>query len=76
MGKMYVPKGVTTCISADVKMTVKIRDNYYSVAGHEERSLPAEDVNLEYEWNSLYDELYDTVAGQLRSIKASIKNKK
>lgn len=77
MGKMYVPKGITTCISADVKMTVKIRDNYYSIAGHEERSLPAsEDVNLEYEWDDLYDELYDTVAGQMRSIKASVKNKK
>lgn len=76
MGKVYVPKGITTCISADVKMTVKIRDNYYSVTGHEERSLPAEDVNLEYEWDDLYDELYDTVADQLRNIKASFRNKK
>lgn len=76
MSKTYVPKGITTCISADVKMTVKIKDNYYSIAGHEERSLPAEDVNLEYEWNDLYDELYNTVASQVREIRASLRTKK
>ena len=75
--KMYVPKGVTTSISADIKMTVKIRDNYYSVAGHEERSLPAtEDVELEKEWEFLYDELYNEVALQLNDIKKSIRPKK
>lgn len=75
--KMYVPKGVTTSISADIKMTVKIRDNYYSVAGHEERSLPAtEDVELEKEWEFLYDELYNEVALQLNDIKKSIRLKK
>ena len=75
--KMYVPKGVTTSISADIKMTVKIRDNYYSVAGHEERSLPAtEDVELEKEWEFLYDELYNEVALQLNNIKKSVRPKK
>lgn len=75
--KMYVPKGVTTSISADIKMTVKIRDNYYSVAGHEERSLPAtEDVELEKEWEFLYDELYNEVALQLNDIKKSVRPKK
>lgn len=75
--KMYVSKGVTTSISADIKMTVKIRDNYYSVAGHEERSLPAtEDVELEKEWEFLYDELYNEVALQLNDIKKSVRPKK
>lgn len=75
--KMYVPKGVTTSISADIKMTVKIRDNYYSIAGHEERSLPAtEDVELEKEWEFLYDELYNEVALQLNDIKKSVRPKK
>lgn len=75
--KMYVPKGITTSISADIKMTVKIRDNYYSVAGHEERSLPAtEDVELEKEWEFLYDELYNEVALQLNDIKKSVRPKK
>lgn len=75
--KMYVPKGVTTSISADIKMTVKIRDNYYSVAGYEERSLPAtEDVELEKEWEFLYDELYNEVALQLNDIKKSVRPKK
>ena len=76
MASKYISKGITTSISADVKMTVKIRDDYYSICGHEERSLPAENVNLEYEWNDLYDELYDVVGEQIRNIKASFRRKK
>lgn len=75
--KMYVPKGITTSISADVKMTIMIRNNYYSVAGHEERSIPnTEDIDMEKEWQFLYEELEDTVSTQLQQIKDSLKLRK
>lgn len=75
--KMYVSKAKTTVISADVKMTVKIRDNYYSVAGHEERSVPPDDdVELDKEWEFLYEELYNEVEMELREIKASVRTKR
>lgn len=75
--KMYLPKSTTTNISADIKMTVKIADNYYSVTGHEERSVPASDeVELDKEWEFLYDELYDEVASQIQQIKDAFKKRK
>lgn len=75
--KMYIPKGVTTSISADIKMTIMIRNNYYSVAGHEERSIPdSPDVDIEKEWEFLYEELENSVAMELQQIKDNLKPKK
>lgn len=76
MRKLYTPKGVTTSISADIKMTIMIRNNYYSVAGHEERTIPQDpDVDIEKEWEFLYEELQDSVAQELQQIKDSLKIK-
>ena len=75
--KIYVPKGITTSISADIKMTIMIKNNYYSVAGHEERSIPeSDDVDLEKEWEFLYEELENSVAAELQQIKDALKSKK
>lgn len=77
MAKRYVPKGKTTVISADIKMTIMVRNNYYSVAGHEERSIPdTEDVDIQKEWQFLYEELQDTVSLELQEIKDSLKIKR
>ena len=74
---MYRPKGITTNISADIKLTVNVRNDYYSVAAHEERTFPEnEDIDLDLEWEFLYDHLYDVAATQLQEIKDSLRRKR
>lgn len=58
--RMYTPKAKTTSISARVKLTVKVFDNYVSVEGNEERTVPDVDkVNLDKEWQFLWDNVYN-----------------
>lgn len=73
----YVPQAVTTGISADVKMTVKIRDNYYSVTAHEDRTVPPnEDVNLHKEWQCLYESIYGECLDRIEEIKEAFGSKR
>lgn len=75
--EVYVQKAVTTGISADVKMTIKIRDNYYSVNAHEDRTVPdSPDVNLHKEWVLLYNSVYDECVERLGEIKEALGRKK
>lgn len=75
--EVYTQKAVTTGISADVKMTIKINDNYYSVTTHEDRTLPTNtDVNLQEEWDFLYESIYNVCAEQILQIKEQLTDKK
>lgn len=56
--KIYTPKAVPTVIAATTSTTLKLRDNYFKVEVHEERSVPADsDVDMNREWEFLFDEL-------------------
>ena len=75
--KKYVPKAKTTTISAHVKMTLKVRDNFISVEGAEERSVPdEEDVNVGKEWDALWDSVFSTCDEEMALILQDMKAKK
>ena len=75
--KKYVPKAKTTTISAHVKMTLKVRDNFVSVEGQEERSVPTdEDVNVGKEWEALWDSVYATCDEEMTLILKDMKVRK
>lgn len=56
----------TTTIRAELKITPKIKDTYYSFCYSEERQVMDED-NVEQEKNKLWDDVYNTVANQINS---------
>lgn len=75
--KMYRPKGKPTLISADVKMTINVRNDYFSVSAHEERTFPEnEEIDLDMEWQFLYEHLHDVAYEELQEIKDSFKRKR
>lgn len=65
--KVYTQQAVTTTITADVKMTIKIGDNYYSVNTREERSVP-ETADVEREWDFLYESVYNKCGSEILNI--------
>lgn len=73
----YVPKATTTTISARVKLTVKIKDNFISVEGNEERSVPnTSDVNVGKEWDVLWEDVYEVCDKELSQIVKEMTRKK
>ena len=75
--KPYQVKATTTSISAHVKITLKVRDNFVSVEGIEERSVPTDvDVNVGKEWDALWDSVYATCDEELALILKDMKVKK
>lgn len=75
--KIYTPKATPTAIAATVSSTLKLRDNYFKVEVHEERSVPAEvDVDMEREWQFLLDELNTVCDDQTDEIIKSFRIKK
>ena len=70
----YTPKAVPTSISARVKLTLKVRDNFISVEGNEERTVPQDvDVNMGKEWEALWDDVYATCDDALADILKDMK---
>lgn len=66
---MYESKAVTTTIKAESKVTIKIRDNFYSVTYAEERTVPdVEGVDVETERNLLFDDVNKIVDAQAEEI--------
>ena len=75
--KVYKQKAITSTISADVKMTVKLGDNYFSISGHEERTVPNEpDVELDREWEFLWDNVYEECDKEMEKVLQEFDNKK
>ena len=59
----------TTMIRGTSRMSVKIRDNYYTVEFTEERSVPNNpNIDLEQEKQLLFDSVQDTVYSQVQEI--------
>lgn len=66
---IYEQKAITSSISAKVKLTMKINDNYISVEGNEERTVPdTTGVNMDKEWRFLWDNVYDVCDAELAKI--------
>ncbi len=73
--KAYTQQAVTTGISADVKMTIKINDNYFSVSAHEDRTVP-ETANVDKEWEFLYESVYNVCAKEILEIQEQFSGRK
>ena len=66
---MYESKAITTTIRAESKVTLKIRDNFYSVTFTEERTIPdVEGVDIESERSILFDDVNKIVDDQATEI--------
>ena len=72
---VYKSKAKVKSISANSSATLKIKDNYFKVEAHEEREFPgnAEDIDMNKEWQFLFDELNSVVDTQIDEI-IKIKN--
>lgn len=65
----YKPKGIPTRIKAVSRCAIKIRDNFYTIETEEERSLPEEgSVNIELEFETLFNELNNITDAQIQDI--------
>ena len=73
----YTPKAKPTMISASTSSTLKIRDNYFKVEVHEERSIPAGvEVDMDKEWEFLFDEINQVCDNQIEEIVDTFKSSK
>lgn len=65
----YQSKAVITTIAATSRASVKIRDNFYTVEYHEERTIPdVSGVNIEAERKILWDTVNAEVDHQVEDI--------
>ena len=70
----YRSKAKVTSISASSSTTLKIKDNYFKVEVHEERSIEdSADVDMQKEWEFLFDELNVVLDNQVDEIVDSVK---
>ena len=65
--KLYQSKATTTSISATSRVAIKIRDNFYTVESHEERSVPP-DANIDKEWEFLWNSINTVTDMQAQDI--------
>lgn len=72
---VYKSKAKVTTIFANSSATLKIKDNYFKVEAHEEREFPgdAEDIDMNKEWQFLFDELNAVVDTQVDEIVKNFK---
>lgn len=70
----YNAVGVPTKISATSRVSLKIKDNFYTIEASEERTLPIEqdDVDMDKEWEALFDEINNIVDGQAEDIAKTV----
>lgn len=73
----YNPKGIPTRIRATSRCAIKIRDNYYTIETEEERSIPEEgSVNMDLEFEALFEELNNVTDKQIQDIIKTFGNKR
>lgn len=67
--KVYKSKAITTEIKADSKITLKIKDNYYSVSLEESRTIPdIKGVDMELERKLLFEDINAIIDDQANEI--------
>ena len=72
--KGYTSKSTVTSIKATSKVTLKIRDNFFSVEYTEERTVPDVDgVDIEAERECLFEDVNAVVDQQASDIKNTFK---
>lgn len=72
--KGYQSKAIVTTIKANSKVTLKIRDNFFSVEYSEERSIPdVEGVDIEAERKCLFEDVNAIVDEQANEIRQTFK---
>jgi hypothetical protein len=72
--KGYESKATITTIKANSKVTLKIRDNFFSVEYSEERTIPDVDgVDIEAERKCLFDDVNAIVDEQANEIRQTFK---
>lgn len=65
----YEPKGVITSIRATSRMSLKVKDNYFTIEYTEERAIPnVEGVDIEQERSALWDSVNNEVDNQAEVI--------
>lgn len=70
----YTPKAVTSTIRATSRMSLKVKDNFYTVEYTEERVIPdVEGVDIEQERVALWDAVNAEVDNQAQEIYNSIR---
>ena len=72
--KGYQSKAIITTIKENSKVTLKIRDNFFSVEYSEERSIPdVEGVDVEAERKCLFEDVNAIVDEQANEIRQTFK---
>lgn len=62
-------KAITTSIKATSRVSIKIKDNFYTVEYSEERSIPSDtEIDMDYERNMLWDTVNSIVDYQCEEI--------
>lgn len=65
----YIPKAITTEISATSRVAIKVRDNFYTIEYTEKRAVPnAEGVDVQAEREALFDAVNYIVDTQAEDI--------
>lgn len=74
--KSYEPKGVISKIQATSRMSLKIKDNFFTIEYAEERVIPdVEGVDIEQERVALWDAVNGEVDNQAEIIYETFNNK-
>lgn len=66
-------KGIPTKISAVSRISIKIKDNFYTLEASEERQLPEGELNMEEEFTALFNEINDMIDKQAEEVKQTFK---
>lgn len=64
----YEVKGKTTKITGVSRCAIKIKDNYYTIELSEERVLPESDVDINKEYDALFNSINAEVDRQMEDI--------
>lgn len=70
---MKESKAIPVTIKATSRVALHIKDNFYTVEFTEERALPDEDVDMEFERSALWDDVNKCVDDQCEEILKTFK---
>lgn len=72
----YLSHTIPSKISAVSRMAVKIKDNFYTFEASQERTVEdVEGIDIEKEYQLLFDDLNDCIDAQVQELVSYLKNK-